>query len=91
MGGAPPLDPTVKEIYDIVSHRRLRDIQTYRDELKSNPSMVRDRAVCLMSSVALWCMTKGGGGGNPAPHFTMQTLLNGLFLWKRKETHKVLI
>eukprot|EP00731_Ephydatia_muelleri_P026945 Em0018g1045a len=37
MGGAPPLDPTVKEIYDIVSHRRLRDIQTYRDELNQTP------------------------------------------------------
>ena len=37
MGGVPPLDPKVKEIYDIVSHRRLRDIQTYRDELNKTP------------------------------------------------------
>lgn len=37
MGGASPLPPTIKKMYDVVSHRRVRDIQTYRDELNREP------------------------------------------------------
>lgn len=37
MGGVSPLNPTIKKIYDIVSFRRVRDIDTYRDELNKAP------------------------------------------------------